>query len=459
MRIRHWLVPLLALALLLPCAASADDALAPALRAQLETNRQRYGIAGQAVLVARNGQVLFRGVDGEADTDTHAPVTEATVFAGYSLAKLFASTLVMQLVERQTLDLDAPIGAQLRGLPARWQRIPLRDILDHTSGLPEYFDNRQGAGAAPDIAFPADARAVFASLAETPLQFAPGTETRYTQTNYLVLAALLAAHAGKPYPQLVDERILRPLALRHTWLGRAALPQHGVATGYIGRDGRLEAEPDLAWPDYALGHAALYTTLDDFACFLQAVTSGELVGKATLQRLWQPRTLPTGQRGWFAAGWEYGESGAYRQVGHDGGTRVRARVLFDGTLDARRLHHHLPDQRQRSQRLVADAGGQRPRHHRARPIPEGSPVGHADGLRAAGTGRRRRNRAGAIHPSRQSARRHRVRAHRQRHRLRHPRQPRHRTRNPRLRAEHRTLPGLGQCLGQPRRSACGQRRR
>lgn len=317
---------LLALALLLPCAASADDALAQALARQLETNRQRYGIAGQALLVAHDGQVLFRGVDGEADIATHAPVTDATVFAGYSLAKLFASTLVMQLVERQELDLDAPIGTQLPGLPARWQAIPVRDFLDHTSGVPEYFD-------AANPILPADVQAVFAALADAPLQFAPGTETRYTQTNYLVLAAWLAARAGKPYPQLVDERILRPLKLRHTWLGRAALPEHGVATGYIGQDGRLEAEHDPAWPEYALGHAALYITLDDLARFLQAMTSGELVGKATLQRLWQPRTLPGGQRGWFAAGWEYGESGAYRQVGHDGGTRVRVRVLFDGTLD------------------------------------------------------------------------------------------------------------------------------
>ncbi|UNK41595.1 hypothetical protein MNO14_11550 [Luteimonas sp. S4-F44] len=47
----------------------------------------------------------------------------------------------------------------------------------------------------------------------------------------------------------------------------------------------------------------------------------------------RPRTLPDGQRGWFAAGWEYGENGLDRQVGHDGGTQVRVRVLFEGSLD------------------------------------------------------------------------------------------------------------------------------
>ncbi len=328
---RHILPAWLLLALLLPCSASADDARADAMTKQLETNRQRYGIAGQAVLVARNGQVLFRGADGEADIATHTPVIETTVFPVYSLAKLFASTLAVQRIEQGALTLDGPIGATLPGLPAHWQGIRLRDLLDHTSGLPEYFEAPQnGTLAAP---LPADARAVFAALAQTPLQFAPGTRTRYTQTNYLVLAALLAADGGKPYPQLVEDRILRPLQLRHTWLGPAALPKHGVATAYTGRNGQLMPDPDLAWPDDALGHAALYTTLDDLARFLQAMTDGELVGRATLQALWQPRTLPDGQRGWFAAGWEYGDNGIDRQVGHDGGTRVRVRVLFAGSLD------------------------------------------------------------------------------------------------------------------------------
>ncbi|MEN4902191.1 serine hydrolase domain-containing protein [Luteimonas sp. TWI1437] len=222
MRVCSWLAPLLALALLLPRAASADNADAQALRAQLDTNRQRYGIADQAVLVARNGQVLFRGADGEADITPHAPVTEATEFPVYSLAKLFASTLAMQRIERGALDLDGPIGATLPGLPAHWQRIRLRDLLDHTSGLPEYFEAPQDGTPA---ALPADARAVFAALAQTPLQFAPGTRTRYTQTNYLVLAALLAADGGKPYPQLVEDRILRPLRLRHTWLGPPGRPR------------------------------------------------------------------------------------------------------------------------------------------------------------------------------------------------------------------------------------------
>lgn len=319
--------------LLLPCSAFADEALSGALTQQLELNRQRYGIAGQALLVAHDGQVLFRSVDGEADVDTHQRLTADHVFPAYSLSKLLVSALVMQLVEQGLLDLDKSVGAYLPDLPAPWRAIAVRDLLDHTSGLPEYFGNQQGQGPSPDLVFPDKLQTAFASMAGTPMQFAPGSSIRYTQTNYLVLAALLAAHHGKPYPQVAEERIIRRLDLRHTWLGPAALSQHGVVTSYIGKNGRLEKDKDIAWPTYALGHAGLYTTLDDLARFLRAMTAGELVSKATLRKLWQQRTLAGGRRGWWATGWEYGESGGYRQVGHDGGTRVRARILFKDSLD------------------------------------------------------------------------------------------------------------------------------
>lgn len=332
MSVQRSLATLLALAALLPFSGFAkDDALSDSLDRQLQVNQQRYGIAGQALLVAHNGRVVFRGVEGEANVKTHERLTADHIFAGYSLSKLFVSTLVMQLVEQKQVDLELPASTYLSGMPAAWRHIPVQNFLDHSSGVPDYFDKQDVV--LPTATFADDLPEVFASLADKPLLFAPGTDTRYTQTNYLVLAALLAAHYGKPYPQVAEERIVRKLRLRHIWLGPAGLPPHGVVTSYIGKDGRLVEEQDIAWPQYAYGHAALYSTLDDLARFLGALTSGELVGKATLRRLWQPRLQPSGRRGWFAAGWEYGESGTYRHVGHDGGTRDRVRILFQDSLD------------------------------------------------------------------------------------------------------------------------------
>nr|WP_305119162.1 serine hydrolase domain-containing protein [Tahibacter harae] len=301
---------------------------------QVQANQQRYGIVGQAVAISHNGRELFRAVAGLADAQSGRPVRADDIFPVFSLSKLFVSTLVMQLVEQGKVGLDQPAGRYLPDLPQRWHAITLRQLLDHSSGLPEYFDDAQMAGTAQaNASFAAGLPAVYAQLADKPLVFPAGSQTRYTQTNYLVLAHLLETHYGKPYPAIAAERIIKRLRLRHTYLGDETLPQQGVVTAYLSSNGQLQRQPDIAWPRYALGHAGLYMSLGDLTAFLQAVRSGTLVSKATLQQLWQPQTLANGQTGWFATGWEVGESGGYRMAGHDGGARVRVRLLFKDTLD------------------------------------------------------------------------------------------------------------------------------
>jgi D-alanyl-D-alanine carboxypeptidase len=286
-----------------------------ALEQKMEANAQRYVIASQAVLVARNGEVIFRNVAGARRDE---------LFPAYSVSKLLASVLLMQLVEAGQLDLDKPASAYLAGLPLRWQQIPLRLILNHSSGLPEYFD--PGSPLGPG--FPPTLQAVFAGLADKPLVFEPGTAIRYTQTNFLVLEALLEAHYGKPYTQFASERIISKLGLKNTVLGLANASRRGMVRSYIGKNGKLQADPAVQWPEYANVHAELFTTVDDLAAFLNAVARGELVGKEALRKFWQPQKLANGQDSWFASGWEYGKSGGYEFVGHDGGAKVRVRLLW-----------------------------------------------------------------------------------------------------------------------------------
>lgn len=336
MRRFAFVLVLLSAAYLTPVSARADD-LDRRVAEQMHTNAARYGIAGQAVLVRHNGQRLVHAVAGDADIATHRPVTAQTVFNVYSLAKLLTSTLVMQRVESGDIVLDAPASRYLPGLPARWQAITVRQFLDHASGVPEYFQSRDGVvSTAQGPGLPPTLPAVWAMLDGQPLQFAPGSANRYTQTNYLVLTALLEAQYQQPYARIVERRILRQLGLRQTWLGPPPSARRDRALGYIGRAGALHREDDVAWPSYAHGHAALHTTLGDLDRFMLAMSRGELVSRSTLHRLWQPQALADGRSGGFASGWEYEESGAYREVGHDGGTRVRVRLAFKDGLDGDR---------------------------------------------------------------------------------------------------------------------------
>lgn len=313
-----------ALALVLPLVArAAPESPRSALERQLTVNQERYGVVGQAVLVSHNGRMIFRGVQGKADVATGRPVRAGDVLPVFSLAKLFTSTLLMQLAEQGNVDLDKPASDYVRALPPAWKAITVRQFADHTSGVPEYFGDLQASSP-----FAGTLQSALAALDAKPLQFAPGTTTRYTQTNYLVLTALLEAHYGKPYRAIVQERIIGKLKLASTWLGAAAVPKRLKVTSYISKSGRLEPAKDIPWPAYSHGHAELYTTLDDLATFLDALRSGALVGSSALNQMWQPRTQANEQRGGFAKGWEVGDSGEYRHVGHDGGAQVRVRLAF-----------------------------------------------------------------------------------------------------------------------------------
>ncbi|WP_414540507.1 serine hydrolase domain-containing protein [Stenotrophomonas forensis] len=303
------------------------------LDAQLQANRERYGIAGQAVLVAHNGNVLYQGASGERDPATHAPATVDTIFASQSVAKLLTSTLVMQLVEQGKVDLDAPASRYVPDLPSAWQAIPVRDFLNHSSGIAEYYDrvanrwvSKGYSGVAPSLA------AALKVAAAAPMQFATGSRVQYTQANYLVLTALLETHYRKPYPAIARERILQPLKMTHTSWGVASVPAQRAAVPYIGKDGQLQPANEEPWPDYGWGHADLQTTVGDMNRFLQALATGKLVRTATLEKLWQPQKLSGGGNNGFSTGWDTTRSDGYTQVGHDGGARVRVRLAYKDTL-------------------------------------------------------------------------------------------------------------------------------
>ncbi len=290
-------------------------------------NAQAHGIPAQAVVILRAGESVYRQYSGHTASGGSTPVKEDSVFQVYSVSKLFAAILLLQLVEQGKVDLAAPASRYVDGLPPAWRVIPVAQFLNHVSGIPEYYDARDFAKP-----FPHSLRAVFESLANKPFVDPPGTRTRYTGTNFLVIEAILESVTGRSYSDLVRDRITIPLGLRNTWLGPDAVPRDRLVADYHGENGRLAPDLPIAWPAYSNAHGNLYSTANDLAVFLSAVAKGKFVSPEALVRFWKPYTFPNGNSGYFASGWEYGESGVWREVGHDGGTKVRVRIVFQEDL-------------------------------------------------------------------------------------------------------------------------------
>lgn len=288
----------------------------------MQANAERYGIPAQSVLVMRNGEVVYRNQLGVTDIETGRSVQANDVYGAYSVAKLFVSVLVLELVDQGRVDLQAPASRYVPDLPPAWEEVRVEHVLNHVSGLPDYIAGPDGL-----TNFPPTLDAVFRRLGEQPMDASPGTELRYNQTNYLVLQAVLEAAYGKPYREIVRSRIVEPLGLRDVYLGVGTAPRERLVTPYHGEDGRLTPDETIPWPEYAVSHAELYTTADDLGRFLTAVAQGRFARRETLLRLWRPYRLANGGTG-FASGWDYGEADGFRQVGHDGAVKVRVRLLF-----------------------------------------------------------------------------------------------------------------------------------
>lgn len=147
------------------CAQPAPVDTHAAVDAQLRTNAQSHGIPAQAVLVIHNGEVLYRNAIGTTAIEGGTPVTPKTVFPIFSVSKLFASTITMQLVEEGKLDLAAPASRYVPNLPPSWRDIRVEQFLSHVSGVPEYYDYDGNDFLHP---LPPSVDAVFAKLADVP---------------------------------------------------------------------------------------------------------------------------------------------------------------------------------------------------------------------------------------------------------------------------------------------------
>ena len=151
----------------------------------LQRQMQRRHIPGMQVVIARHGQIILSRSFGVANLQDHTPVTKDTVFAIYSITKAFTGVAATQLIEQGKLDLTAPVSRYLDGLPSAWQPITIRQLLTHTSGLPNIVDNDTGGIIAPTE------QSAWAKVLAMPLAFAPGERFSYCQTNYLLIGRII----------------------------------------------------------------------------------------------------------------------------------------------------------------------------------------------------------------------------------------------------------------------------
>lgn len=281
-QLRGWIV-VLVLGGLLPSAVGQTPSNSE-LRGQLEAYLQPFVSTGNfsgAVLVVRKGHTILRSGYGKASYQLDVPNTPETRFHIASVSKPFTAAAILQLQEQGKLTVTDPVARYVPDFP-NGSRITLDHLLTHTSGihnvndLPDYNDFARSPHTLPELV------AKFASL---PLDFEPGANYRYSNSNYNLLALIVEKVSGQRYGDYLREHIFEPAGLRatvHDGDGSVVIPL--AASGYepMGVSG-YENAPFLDWSNKT-GNGSLVSTVDDLYRFTEAIGSGKILKDATVKK-------------------------------------------------------------------------------------------------------------------------------------------------------------------------------
>jgi len=153
-------------------------------------------IPGAALAVIKDGKIIYENYYGKASLEENKPVNQNTIFKIFSTTKLITNVGIFQLIENGKLSLEDEISKYLDNLPKEWQTIKIKNLLTHSSGLPDIieFDDIP-------IALPYDKRIEL--LAKKPMEFSTGNQYSYNQTNYLFLAKIIEKITGLTFDQYI----------------------------------------------------------------------------------------------------------------------------------------------------------------------------------------------------------------------------------------------------------------
>jgi D-alanyl-D-alanine carboxypeptidase len=326
-----------------PDGLTATPALRRSLQARLDQLRERYGVPGISVTILFPDGSSWLGVSGLADVAKAAPVTPSTSFAIASVTKTFTAALVLALAQDGTIELDEPVRTYLPELKID-ARITVRQLLDHTSGLRDYFFH-----ASIDRALLKERGRRWESADSLKYvgkaYFKPGQGWHYSNTNYLVLGMLAERVGEAPLGDQIRARFLEPLGLRHTWYQPAEAPTSDVAHGYrfesTDKDARAidlsDGSPLMPFTSVvtaAGGAGGLASNASDLARWARALYAGGVLSPESMDAILGDisRTEPYKPRVPYGLGVQRVQIDGAQSLGHSGrllGFRSAVRWLPD----------------------------------------------------------------------------------------------------------------------------------
>jgi CubicO group peptidase (beta-lactamase class C family) len=305
-----------------------DELVAAAMRA--------HRIPGLSVAVVRAGAAVLEVGYGMASLELCAPATPETTYEIASITKTFTATAVLMLAERGSFELDEPIGRHLSDLPPHWMDTTVRQLVTHTSGIPNFTDQPDyWKGTRLDRPH----ESMLDLVRDLPLLFEPGTGWAYSSTGYYLLGFLIERSRRTDYDTALREMIFEPLGMASTRLNDPYAVVAHRAAGYTWRDGAFRNKEYYS-PSGTYAAGGLLSTVSDLARWGLAFATDLLLRSEVRESIPQPGRAPTASerdQGFrMGLGWFLFERQGRRVMRHNGSIKgfssEMARYLDDAVM-------------------------------------------------------------------------------------------------------------------------------
>ena len=268
----------------------------------LENNNKFMG----SVALSENGKIIYTKAIGFSDVESKTKPNETTKYRIGSISKSFTSALVFKAVEENKLSLDTKISKYFPNIKNA-DKISISNLLNHRSGIHSFTDNENYLSWNTQKK---SEQELLKIIEDGGSDFEPNSTADYSNSNYVLLSFILEKIYKKPYSEILQEKIIKPIGLKNTYVGRKINLENNEAHSYIFENNWIkETETDLSIP---LGAGAIVSTPSDLLQFADALFNGKIISEKNLKLM---ETIKDD----YGSGLFQMPFGAKKAFGHTGG--------------------------------------------------------------------------------------------------------------------------------------------
>ena len=271
---------------------------------------------GCVVLVVKKGKIIYKKAFGFANTEQKTPMQADMLFRTGSMGKQYTAIAILQLVEQGKIRLQDSIQQYIKDFPSKGYTITIENLLTNTSGIKDYLSEISNPSKQKESYTPKDG---VDYIKDEPLNFKPGSNYRYSNSNFYLLGYIIETVTGKTFEKYLQENVLDKADLKNTFYIHPEKNIPDMPQGYSKFDGKIE-KATLQEVTIMYSAGALISNADDIYKWHKALYNQQLVKKETLEKATTPFKFDDGTFSQYAYGWFVKNIDGTQTIEHSGST-------------------------------------------------------------------------------------------------------------------------------------------